>query len=402
MEVETTAVNKVMKALLAMFFLEVVILSSEAMLDPLDFLALQSIRKSMDDMPGSTFFKSWDFSSDPCSFSGVLCESQGGSDRVVTLNLGDASAGAPGLTGKLDGALGCFSSLAELTIVPGLVAGSIPETLGQCKELQFVGISKNLLSGTIPPCLGALQKLQTLDLSFNKLVGGIPRDIGQLPILSNLILSHNKLIGSIPTFKPTLTRLDLKHNKLSGSLPSLPTSLQYLSLSNNKLNGNIEMLSSLQRLSYLDLSFNQFSGSIPSILFSFPLMSLQMQRNSFSGLIAPQVQVNIPTVDLSYNLLTGQVSPLLAYVQSLYLNDNHLTGAVPEEFTNRLLSADIQVLYLQLNYLTHITLKPSTTLPLTSSLCIHYNCMLLPIQPPCPFKAGKQKKRPTYQCNMMG
>lgn len=402
MEVKTTAVNKVMKALLAMLFLEVVIWSSEAMLDPLDFLALQSIRKSMDDMPGSTFFKSWDFSSDPCSFSGVLCESQGGSDRVVTLNLGDASAGAPGLTGKLDGALGCFSSLAELTIVPGLVAGSIPETLGQCKELQFVGISKNLLSGTIPPCLGALQKLQTLDLSFNKLVGGIPRDIGQLPILSNLILCHNKLIGSIPTFKPTLTRLDLKHNKLSGSLPSLPTSLQYLSLSNNKLNGNIEKLSSLQRLSYLDLSFNQFSGSIPSILFSFPLMSLQMQRNSFSGPIAPQVQVNIPTVDLSYNLLTGQVSPLLAYVQSLYLNDNHLTGAVPEEFTNRLLSADIQVLYLQLNYLTHITLKPSTTLPLTSSLCIHYNCMLLPIQPPCPFKAGKQKKRPTYQCNLMG
>lgn len=402
MEAETTAVNKVMKALLAMLFLEVVIWSSEAMLDPLDFLALQSIRKSMDDMPGSTFFKSWDFSSDPCSFSGVLCESQGGPDRVVALNMGDASAGAPGLTGKLDGALGCLSSLVELTLVPGFVAGSIPETLGQCTELQFVGMSKNLLSGTIPPCLGALQKLQTLDLSFNKLVGAIPRDIGQLPILSNLILCHNKLIGSIPTFKPTLTRLDLKHNKLSGSLPSLPTSLQYLSLSNNKLNGNIEKLSSLQRLSYLDLSFNQFSGSIPSILFSFPLMSLQMQRNSFSGPIAPQVQVNIPTVDLSYNLLTGQVSPLLAYVQSLYLNDNHLTGAVPEEFTNRLLSADIQVLYLQLNYLTHITLKPSTTLPLTSSLCIHYNCMLLPIQPPCPFKAGKQKKRPTYQCNLMG
>lgn len=402
MEVEMTGVNKVMKAMLAMLVLAVTISSSEAMLDPLDFLALQSIRKSMDDMPGSNFFKSWDFSSDPCSFSGVLCESQGGTDRVVTLNLGDASAGAPGLTGKLDGALGCLSSLVELTIVPGLVAGSIPETLGQCKELQFVAISKNLLSGTIPPCLGALQKLETLDLSFNHLVGEIPRDIGQLPILSNLILCHNKFIGSIPGFISSLVRLDLKHNHLSGSLPSLPNSLQYLSLSNNKLNGNIEKLSSLQKLSDLDLSFNQFSGSIPSILFSFPLTSLQMQKNSFSGPIVPQVKVNIPTVDLSKNRLTGQVSPQLAYVQSLYLNDNLFTGAVPEEFTNRLVSADIQVLYLHLNYLTHITLKPSTMLPVTSSLCIHYNCMLPPIKPPCPFTTGKQKKRPTYQCNLMG
>lgn len=394
--------NLVMKAVLAMLVLEVVTWSSEAMLDPLDFLALQSIRKNMDDMPGSTFFKSWDFSSDPCSFSGVLCESQGKTEQVVTLNLGDASAGAPGLTGKLDGVIGCLSSLVELTLVPGLVTGSIPETLGQCKELQFVGISKNLLSGTIPPSLCALQKLQTLDLSFNQLVGQIPRDIGQLPILSNLILSHNKLRGSVPIFISTLIRLDLKNNQLSGRLPSLPNSLQYLSLSNNQLNGNIEKLSSLQSLSYLDLSFNRFSGSIPSILFSFPLTSLQMQRNSFSGPIAPQVQVNIPTVDLSSNRLTGQVPPLLAYVQSLYLHNNHFTGAVPDEFTNRLVSADIQLLYLQLNYLTHITLKPSTTLPVTSSLCIHYNCMLPPIQPPCPLKAGRQKKRPTYQCNLMG
>ena len=84
----------------------------------------------MVNMPGSTFFNSWDFVFDPSSLSGVFCESQGEPDRVVALNLGDAAAGAPGLTGKLDGAIGCLSSLQELTLVPGFVSGSIPETLG--------------------------------------------------------------------------------------------------------------------------------------------------------------------------------------------------------------------------------------------------------------------------------
>ncbi|GLJ42914.1 hypothetical protein SUGI_0889990 [Cryptomeria japonica] len=398
MELETIGFGFTMRKVLFVMLVLQKVVWTETMLDPLDFLSLQALRKSLDDMPGSKFFKSWDFSSDPCGFSGVLCDS----NRVVALNLGDSSAGAPGLKGKLDGALGCLGALVELTVVPGQVSGSIPETMGQLKELQFMGISKNFLSGRIPPCLGSLTKLQTLDLSFNQLVGSIPKGIGQLPTLSNLILGHNKLSGPIPTCTSSLRRLDLKHNGLSGTLPSLPNSVQYVSLANNLLSGSIDELSGLQQLSYLDLSFNQFSGSIPGALFSFKMTSLFLQRNSFSGSVNPQGQVMIPNVDLSFNFLTGPIPSSLAYVQNLYLNNNHFTGAVPSEFIDRLLSANIQVLYIQHNYLTQITLKPSTMIPLTSSLCIQYNCMVPPIQPPCPFKVGKQKKRPTYQCNYMG
>ena len=43
-------------------------------LDPNDFLALQSVRRSLDDMPGSAFFDSWDFKADPCRFPGVFCD----------------------------------------------------------------------------------------------------------------------------------------------------------------------------------------------------------------------------------------------------------------------------------------------------------------------------------------
>ncbi|GMI99107.1 hypothetical protein like AT1G03440 [Hibiscus trionum] len=84
-----------------------------AILDPVDFLALQCIRKSLHDLPGSNFLASWDFTSDPHNFAGVYCES----DRVVALNLGDPRAGSPGLTGRIDSAIGKLSALVELSIV---------------------------------------------------------------------------------------------------------------------------------------------------------------------------------------------------------------------------------------------------------------------------------------------
>ncbi|XVF32662.1 hypothetical protein REPUB_Repub17cG0101700 [Reevesia pubescens] len=338
-----------------------------AILDPLDFLALQSIRKSLNDLPGSNFFASWDFTSDPCNFAGVYCES----DKVIALNLGDPRAGSPGLTGRIDPAIGKLSTLAELSIVPA--------TLGQ------------------------LRSLKTLDLSYNQLNGEIPRSIGTLPELTNVILCHNHLSGSVPPFlSQVLTRLDLKHNALSGSLApdSLPRTLQSLSLSWNQLTGQVDrLLSRLNQLNYLDLSLNQFTGPIPGQLFSFPIANLQLQRNLFSGSVQPADKVTISTVDLSHNRLSGQISPMFSTVQNLYLNNNQFTGQVPACFVDRLLSASIQILYLQHNYLTGIEINPLAEIPLSSSLCLQYNCMVPPVQTPCPLKAGKQQTRPTAQCN---
>ncbi|KAK4407081.1 Receptor like protein 24 [Sesamum angolense] len=372
---------------------------AHAMLDPIDFLALQSIRKSLNDMPGSHYFASWDFTSDPCNFAGVYCDG----NKVIALNLGDPRAGAPGLTGRLDPAIGKLSALAELTIVPGRVMGSLPHTFSQLKYLRFLAISRNFISGEIPAGLGQLRGLQTLDLSFNQLSGSIPFSIGTLPALYNVILCHNRLSGSIPPFvSQSLSRLDLKHNDLSGSLSQhgLPSSLQYLSLSWNRLSGTVDrVLSRLNRLNYIDLSMNQFTGCIPVNLFSFPISNLQLQRNQFYGPVQPVDQVKMETVDLSFNRLSGEISPMLSTVQNLYLNNNRFTGEVPRSFVERLLSASIQILYLQHNYLTGMEINPRAEIPVSSSLCLQYNCMVLPVQTPCPLKAGKQKTRPTAQCS---
>ncbi|GAA0143586.1 hypothetical protein LIER_04238 [Lithospermum erythrorhizon] len=374
------------------------ILNVYAILDPIDFLALQSIRKGLDDLAGSNYFASWDFTSDPCNFAGVYCTG----DKVILLNLGDPRAGSPGLTGRLDPSIGKLTALAEFTIVPGRVFGSLPESFSQLRNLRFLGISRNFISGKIPATFGQLRELQTLDLSFNQLSGNIPWSIGSLPVLSNVILCHNRLTGSVPNFvSQSLTRFDLKHNDLSGSLSpsSLPASIRYLSLSMNRLSGPVDgLLSRLNRLNYLDLGSNRFMGSIPGELFSFRISNLQLQRNFFTGPAQPVDHVMIPTVDLSYNKLWGEVSPLFSTVQNLYLNNNKFSGQVPASFVNRLLEANIQILYLQHNYLTGIDINPTAEIPLSSSLCLQYNCMVLPVQTPCPLKAGRQKTRPTQQC----
>ncbi|KAI3829616.1 hypothetical protein L1987_03743 [Smallanthus sonchifolius] len=369
-----------------------------AILDPIDFLALQSVRKSLEDTPGSNYFSSWDFTSDPCNFAGVYCEGE----KVVALNLGDPRAGAPGLSGRLHPSIGKLTALAEFTVVPGRIMGALPETLSGLKNLRFLAVSRNFISHGIPAGLGELQQLRTLDLSYNQLTGSVPSAIGSLPELTNLILCHNHLSGSIPPFvSETLTRLDLKHNDLSGTIEpgSLPSSLQYLSLSWNQFSGPVDrLLPSLNRLNYLDLSLNQFTGPIPGCIFSFPITNLQLERNQFSCPVSPENSVTIPTVDLSHNMLYGQVSPLFATVEKLYLNNNRFTGSVPTTFVDRLTAGSIQLLYLQHNFLTGMPINPKTAIPLSSSLCLQYNCMVPPVQTPCPNNAGTQKTRPTSQC----
>ncbi|CAN0890210.1 MDIS1-interacting receptor like kinase 2 [Linum grandiflorum] len=306
-------------------------------------------------MPGSNFFSSWDFTADPCNFAGVYCQS----DRVVALNLGDPTAGSPGLIGNLDPAVGKLTALAELTLVPGRVMGSLPDSISHLTELRFLAINRNFLTGAIPDSISRLTNLKTLDLSYNQLTGTVPPSIGSIPGLSNLILCHNRLSGSVPAFgSRSLTRIDLSHNQLSGLIPpySFPSSLQYLSLSKNRLVGPVDgFLNRLDQLNYLDLSVNLFSGSIPGRVFTFPITNLHLQRNL-------------------------------------------LAGEVPSSLVERLLAGEMETLYLQHNYLTGIKINPAAGIPARSSMCLQYNCMVAPVQSPCPLKAGRQKVRPFDQC----
>ncbi|KAG0452574.1 hypothetical protein HPP92_025238 [Vanilla planifolia] len=390
---------KHMEAAISIFLLSVILsmCPTRAILDPQDFLALQSIRKSLSDLPGSNFFSRWDFTSDPCGFPGVICFS----DRIIALALGDPRAGSPGLVGNVDFAIGQLTALSELSLVPGRVTGGIPDSLCRCSSLRFLGLSGNFFSGPIPPSLASLTELRTIDLSYNLLSGSIPPSISDLPVLSNLVLSHNLLSGDVPDFPSSspLLHLDLKHNNLSGKLPALPSSIRYLSAARNQISGQInDILPSLRNLAYIDISMNRLTGPIPPSVFSLPLSSLQLQRNELEGAVSPTVDVRIPEVDLSYNRLSGEVSPLLAAVGRLYLNNNRFTGEVPARFAETLETSEMQVLFLQHNFLIGMEISPAATIPVTTSLCLQYNCMVPPVDSACPLKAGPEKTRPAEQC----
>ncbi|KAF3330296.1 LRR receptor-like serine/threonine-protein kinase ERL1 [Carex littledalei] len=372
---------------------------ASAILHPVDYLTLQSIHRSMSDLPGSSFFSSWDFTTDPCTtFTGVSCS--GG--RIVSLSLGDPRAGSPGLAGTLPASIGRLTALTDLSLVPGRVTGTIPPAIFHLPNLRFLALSSNLLSGQLPNSLSPF--FRTIDISSNRLSGFLPASLFHLRGLTTLILSHNRFVGSIPNLVSSpLTHLDLKNNLLSRQIPALPSSLQYLSLSSNHLSGQVDnALAKLVNLNYLDLSFNLLSGSIPGTLFSFPIRSLQLQRNSFSGHLYPTSPIREGALlDLSYNQLIGTIPKELSIAGTIYLNSNKFFGEVPGEFVQRLAEGKIRLLYLQHNYLTKIIIGSGAVIPVSASVCVQDNCLVPPVgMTACPVRSGRRKTRPAWQCSV--
>ncbi|KAI5570284.1 hypothetical protein BDE02_11G018000 [Populus trichocarpa] len=372
-----------------------------------DLAALAAVKDSLTDIPGSNFFSTWDFTSpDPCSaFSGITCSL----NRVTILTLGTGVSSSRGLAGFLSPSVSNLTELTQLVLYPGLVTGPIPPQLGLLSNLRVLSLTNNRLKGPIPSSLSSLPNLHTLDLSYNQLTGTVPPGLFTgLSQLKVMILASNQLSGELPRIvSAEILHLDLKDNSLTGTLPlRLPSTIRYLSASKNMMWGPLDGLQSLSELGFLDLSMNQFSGPIPSSLLRPPLSSLFLQRNNLSG----GVPSSLPSsslmygegsiVDLSHNLLTGELSPVLAAVETLFLNNNRLTGRVPEEYVKNVYGGSTKTLYLQHNYITGFPLEAGLGLPDTVSLCLTYNCMVPSVGfKGCPAASdGEQLSRPESQC----
>ncbi|GLT54665.1 hypothetical protein SLA2020_278470 [Shorea laevis] len=408
------------KPIFSLFFLPIFLLLASLSLQlsaeqrpkiaTVDLNALKTIKASLTDIPGSTFFSTWDFTSpDPCSsFSGLTCSLISSSLRVTALSLGTGLSGSPGLAGSLSPSLSQLTELTQLFLFPGLVTGPIPSQLARLTGLRVISLTNNRLTGPVPTSLSALTNLHTLDLSYNQLTGSVPPSLTELPGLKVLILASNSLSGELPPVSTQLLHLDLNGNKFNGQLPSLPLSLRYLSVSHNSMRGPLNGLASLSNLVYLDLSMNQFSGSIPAPLFKSTLTPLLLQRNNLSGgVLLPPAGPTRPSygegsvVDLSHNMLSGELSTVLVGVENLFLNNNRLMGRVPDEYIESLYRGSTKTLYLQHNYINGVGLKGgAAALPNTASVCLSYNCMVPPSVglTDCPTSAGSQISRPAWQC----
>ncbi|MBA0576981.1 hypothetical protein Golob_024920, partial [Gossypium lobatum] len=212
------------------------------------------------------------------------------------------------------------SQLIQLDVSQNYFSGSIPDNLGNLRNLKVLDLQDNnltslglsflssltncrgleylifgenqLVSGQLPGLVGNLSRsLRRFDDSFCNISGSIPSEIGNLSSLISIFLFDSKLTGTIPTTVgglKELQSLSLENNKLEGSIPfelCHLNKLAFLFLTNNKLSGPIPAcLGNLISLRKLFLGSNMFSSSIPSSWTGLnDLLILNLSYNSLSG-----------------------------------------------------------------------------------------------------------------------
>ncbi|XP_057754837.1 receptor-like protein 6 [Arachis stenosperma] len=289
--------------------------------------------------------------------------------NLTALNFG----GNQNLQGPLPASIGNLTNLAYLYLEDNSFHGEIPRSLFRLKNLEFLSLSYNFFEGELAlDMILKLKMLNALDLSFNKLsLFSQNRDVNvtTLPPIQWLGLSLCNLAGEVPTWMMNLTslyHLDLSQNKLQGEIPYFLFTLEnltFLYLAGNMLEGQIEldMLSKLQKLTALSLGGGNklyflegkntsnvtFPSQIQKLdlsscnLVRFPnfiqhlqeLTDLFMSHNRIKTL--PSWMWNkrtLQSLDISYNLLIGEISPSICNLQSLVvldLSSNNLVGMIP-------------------------------------------------------------------------
>eukprot|EP00798_Chlamydomonas_sp_ICE-L_P008613 gene8613-34054_t len=199
--------------------------------------------------------------------------------------------------------------------------GSVPSELAQLDNLWDFQFGFNRLTGTIPPEFSEIYSLQILDLSFNSLTGTIPPSLCNFNLsqseLKILYLRDNQLTGgySVSGCNSLLT-VDVTNNLLDSDLTSNPGSntIHWYRFGNNSIRGGLPGSSiDYTSASGVNLGKNSFAGSIPDDMSQFVLLtSLNLAGNDLTNTIPRDMfrQLgNLVSIDLSYNLLNGTISP---------------------------------------------------------------------------------------------
>uniref|UniRef100_A0A0E0IUH5 Receptor kinase-like protein Xa21 n=1 Tax=Oryza nivara TaxID=4536 RepID=A0A0E0IUH5_ORYNI len=360
-----------------------------------DELALLSFKSTL---PSALQLASWNTSGHYCSWPGVACGSRhlqrvvslrlgsfnlsghvspflGNLSFLRELDLGDNQ-----LVGQIPPELGRLVRLQVLNLSYNQLQGEIPAEIGiSLKNLVYLNLGQNSLSGEIPPSLSELPLMEQLTLYYNRLSGEIPPALSNLTNLRVLHLDFNMLSGAIPSsfgLLPSLSRLTLGGNNLSGTIPDSfwnISSLTSYSVQQNMLNGTMppDAFSNLPNLQSMFMDHNFFHGPIPrSIANASELWIVQLGSNSFSGIVPPEIGrlTNLQRLVLLETLLEAKepkdwefftaltncsqlqflelgvsrfggilpdsVSNLSTSLIQLNVNDNTISGSIPDDISN--------------------------------------------------------------------
>ena len=164
----------------------------------------------------------------------------------------------------------------EVTLSANNLTGSLPESIGDLRNIEQLNLVGNQLIGPIPPEIGNLENLAVLRLAENTIDGIIPDTVGNMDSLALLILNDNFLSGSIPAGignLPSLEILDMSSNLLTGNIPDTfsNSNLILFEVSNNQLGGSLDSISETikRNETFLILQGNQCFTTTDADLITF-------------------------------------------------------------------------------------------------------------------------------------
>ncbi|XP_052140819.1 receptor-like protein 33 [Oryza glaberrima] len=275
-------------------------------------------------------------------------------------------------SGPIPYAIGQLKQLRVLLIEGCNMSGRIPNSIVNMSKLIYLGLPANSLSGEIPARLFTLPALLSLELddnhfsgpiqefdavpsymmrlrlTRNELTGDFPKSFFELTSLIALEIDSNNLAGSVDfsSFQrlKKLRALNLSHNNLSvimddegdNSSSTYLSELNELGLACCNITKFPSILSRLSDMSYLDLSCNKISGNIPNWIWekwSSSLVHLNLSNNMLTSMEVTSYLLpfnrNFETLDLSSNMLQGQIPIPNASAEFLDYSHNRFSSILP-------------------------------------------------------------------------
>ncbi|KAL1222316.1 Receptor-like protein 32 [Cardamine amara subsp. amara] len=238
----------------------------------------------------------------------------------------------------LNGILSCFKSLYKLDLSGNHVSATNKNSVSDPPLLRYFNLSACGLT-EFPEILRSQHRMNSLDISNNKIKGEVPSWLWTLPNLEYVNLSNNTFTGFKGPTKPGLSPVGRKPMK-------------YLFGANNNFTGNIpSFLCALGSLNILDLSNNQFDGSISRCVgnFSSTLYVLNLRKNRLTGGLPENISESLISFDVGHNQLEGKLPRSLvriSFLEVLNVESNIINDTFPFWLSSL---QELQVLVLRSN-----------------------------------------------------